>query len=243
MLQVGDVAFPFLENPAEDERGLTAWYSMAAHEGSVISEDGGNPAAPAILAKDKWLEKGVKGGLFRLALAPVSCHEAVIYLQVAPMDPDDYRARLDVLKIPEQYSGAPAVKMTNTARIPLGPREPEAMRAGFALLPLININAAEDAPVTLPSSANLRREMAGTLRNTCKPRKCPSVNEFNKVLAGSSPPAAETPDLLWPLPRAREGAATRQGEFTRDCCESGCVEFECVSCVLIIRTRHPGPDS
>ena len=209
---MGDVAFPYLDNPAEDERGLTAWFSMAAHAGSVVSEDGGNPATPAIVDKDKWEEKGIKGGLFRLALAPVTCYEAIIYLQVAPMDPDAYRARLDVLKIPEQYSGAPAVKMTNTARIPLGPREPEAMGAGLALLPLININAAEDAAVTLPNTARLRREMAGTLRNVCKPRKCPSVQEFNKVLAGSSPPAAETPQLLWPLPPARETATSRRGE-------------------------------
>ena len=186
---------------------------MANHTGTVVAEDGGKDQAQVVVAKDKWAEKGVGGGLFRLALAPISSKEAVVYLQIAPGDPETFRARLDVIKIPEQFSGVPAVNMTGTQKIPLGPREPEAMKAGLALLPFLNINAPDDAGVILPTTEHLRREMAGTLRAVCKPKKCPSVKEFKRLLATNNPPQADAPGLLWPLPRAEREPVNALGEL------------------------------
>ena len=178
----------------------------------MVAEDGGGDENQVIIAKDQWDEKGVKGGLFRLALAPISCREAVVYLQVAPMDPEAFRARLEVIKVPEQYSGVPAVNMTGTLKIPLGPREPEAMKAGLALLPFLNINAPEGVGVILPTTEHLRREMAGTLRAVCKPKKCPTVKEFKKLLATNNPPQADAPGLIWPLPRTERDPVNAMGE-------------------------------
>ena len=199
---------------------------MANHAGTVVAEDGGNDQAQVSVAKDGWAEKGVGGGLFRLALAPISSKEAVVYLQIAPGDPETFRARLDVIKIPEQYSGVPAVNMTGTQKIPLGPREPEAMKAGLALLPFLNINAPNDTGVILPTTEHLRREMAGTLRAVCKPRKCPSVKEFKKLLASNNPPQADSPGLLWPLPRVERNPVNAMGELLS--CNISCNDCEWV---------------
>ena len=113
-----------LENPGEDEKGYTAWFPMDLHPGSVIQEEGSAEAIP----KDKWAEKGIKGGMYRLAFIPLTCREALVYLQVAPVDAETFRKWLEEKNIPEQFSGVPAIRLQATGNTPwkirLGPREP-----------------------------------------------------------------------------------------------------------------------
>ena len=209
---------------------------MDLHEGSVITETGAGQ-----IQKDKWAENGVKGGMFRLAFAPISCYEAVVYMQVAPVDGETFRAWLDKKKLPEQFSGVPAIRMTDYTKIRLGPREPAEMNAGCAILPFILTNSDQESRVTLPTTEALRREAAATLRSVAKPRSCKGVVEYEKLLKNDSPPRAEIPQVLWPEVPARQQQGGAPGEchtcsqFLRvlrdlvrcfcECCELSC-DFE-----------------
>lgn len=180
---------------------------MEQHEGSVVRDIQGE-----VIPKDKWKDNGVLGGMFRLAVCPTSIYEAAVYLQVAPGSKESFENWLDTKKVPEQFSGVPAIRMTSKEKITMGPREATGLKCGLAIIPFIIVTSEDDARVVLPSTEALRREAAGTLRSVSIPKKCEEVKGYEKLLENGNPPKADIPPILWPEVGNRAARTNLAGE-------------------------------
>ena len=177
-----------LQSPDVDNRGLTAWYDMAACDGVTLK---GND--DEVVEKHTWGDIDVTGGAFRLAVVPISATEASIYIQVVPQTLEEFRTSLVPLGLHESFSGLAAIKLGG-GKIPLGPREPAAMKAGFGVLPFVGVNAALDAVVVLPDSDALKAEMFGTLRAVSAPRNLTQA-QWEVAKESKEPPRGDKPAM------------------------------------------------
>ena len=206
VFQLGDVHFPYLANPGNDERGQTAWYAMSAHQGTTLMQ------GEEIIPKDDWDKHGVTDGVFRLVFAPISDSEAVIYAVVAPTGFDSFRALLDAKELPEQFSGVVAIRIPGTGKIQLGPREAAGMKANMGIIPFLMVNAPEETQVKLPDKEALRAEVFAALRGVCIPRKISSRADYNAKLKATSFPQGDLPKIMWPAYSARTPGNNASGE-------------------------------
>ena len=197
-----------LGNPDDDNRGLTAWYDLAACNGVTLRD-----SDDEVVEKHTWSDLAITGGAFRLAVIPISAGEASIYIQVVPQTLEEFRASLVPLDLQETFSGLAAIKLGG-GKIPLGPREPAAMKAGFGVLPFVGINAALDAEVTLPDSDALKAEMFGTLRAVSAPRNLTEA-QWEVAKGAKEPPRGDKPAVQWPVYRLpnRNGNAVGKSEL------------------------------
>ena len=202
IFQTGDIDFPCLENPGEDDRGCTAWFQLSAHEGSVLLQ------GEDVIPKDEWERHGASDGMFRLFFAPVSSSEAAVYLQVAPETPEDFRNNLETKKIPESFSGVVAIKMPGSTKIRLGPQENKEMKVGMGLIPFIVVNGPEGVEVTLPEQEGLRQELFNILRAVSVPRDIKSPKDYCEKMKAPVPPKAGIPKLHWPPYTVRQATNT-----------------------------------
>ena len=216
-----------LESPGDDNRGLTAWYDMAACDGvSVRGSDG------EVIEKHNWAAQEITGGAFRLAAVPLSAKEASVYVQVVPLTLEEFRADLVLLELQESFSGLAAIKLGG-GKIPLGPKEPGAMKAGFGVLPFVGINAAMEAEVVLPDSDALKAEMFGTLRAVSAPR-CLTQAQWEVSRGSKEPPKGDRPSIMWPLYMAPNRNANAVGKFAwtlREYCSNS--ERVAVNCACV----------
>ena len=178
-------------NPGDDEKGFSAWMDMAGHEGSRVFD------GETLVPKHEWADKGVTGGVFRLAFVPMSDKEMVCYAQVVPLNLEDFRAGLLTLELQETFSGVAAIRLQQHTRVQLCPREGPDTRAGFATLPFLVIPGPDNEQYELPDSDALRQEVAGTLRSVGVPRKL-GIKEYTEAAKVQNPPKAATPDIMWP---------------------------------------------
>ena len=70
---------------------MTAWYDMALSPCVEVSLETG------VVAKQDWSDASAKGGVFRLAVVPLTAGEAAVYLQVVPLGLKAFRAHLEKL--------------------------------------------------------------------------------------------------------------------------------------------------
>ena len=199
--QIGDVDFPNLENPGEDNKGYTAWYQLSSITGCTLHLPGDDEAIP----KDEWERHGVTDGMFRLAFAPISSTEAMVYGQIVPVGPEAFRKLLEDKEIPEDYSGIIAIRLPGSARIALGPQEAKQMKAGLAILPFLVVNGPEDVEVTLPTQEGLKQELFNALRAVSIPRNVTSPKDYEDKLKCEDPPKAEIPKVMWPKYLCHQG--------------------------------------
>lgn len=190
--------FPALANPLTDNRGLTEWVDMADHEGSVITKNG------TVLEKDQWAAKRIGGGCFRLAVVPCGPGEASVYLQLVSMTLDELAHEAQAIEVDLMSSNIVAIKVGRGSTIPMAPRETRPMKASFGVLPFIYINGNPET-INLPSSAELRAEMAGTMRGVSVPLPIKAA-EFDAKRAEEAWHPAEEPAILWPEPPRVPGA-------------------------------------
>ena len=199
-----------LGSPGDDNRGFTAWYDLAACNGITLrgSDD-------EVLEKHTWGDIDVTGGAFRLCVIPVSAGEASIYIQVVPQTLEEFRASLVPLELQETFSGLAAIKLGGD-KIPMGPREPATLKAGFGVLPFVGVNAALDAEVVLPDSDALKAEMFGTLRAVAAPRNLTQA-QWEVAKGNKEPPKGDKPPVQWPLyrlPNRNGNVAGKQDLYT-----------------------------
>ena len=195
-----------LGNPDDDNRGLSAWYDLAACNGITLR---GND--DEVLEKHTWGDYDITGGAFRLAVIPISAGEASIYIQVVPQTLEEFRASLVPLDLQETFSGLAAIKLGG-GKIPLGPREPATLKAGFGVLPFVGVNAALDAEVVLPDSDALKAEMFGTLRAVSAPRNLTQA-QWEVAKGSKEPPRGDKPPVQWPLYRLPNRNGNIVGKF------------------------------
>lgn len=198
-----DVEFPSLANPMMDNRGLTEWTEITGHAGSVITKQG------TVLPKDQWAAKKIDGGCFRLAVVPVSATEAGVYLQFIPMPFDEISDESQTTGIMIESSSLVAIRMGKCGSIALAPSEMPPMKASLGLLPFIFVNGST-ANAKLPSTAELREEMAGTLRGVSVPLPTGAADLDKRRNEVDWPPAS-APEILWPAPtRTQAGVNARE---------------------------------
>ncbi len=187
-----DVEFQVLANPQADNRGFTQWVDLKDHQGSVVTRPGG------VLEKDRWGEKEIEGGCFRIAVVPINPREAAVYLQMIPMSLDFVVDECNKIEVDLLSSNIVAIRLGKYKKVRMAPREMPVMKAGMGLLPLLYING-NPPNLTLPSTEDLRAEMAATLRGVCVPIPT-KASEFDKRREEENWPHGETPDITWPVP-------------------------------------------
>ena len=195
--------FPVLANPMTDNRGLTLWTEIPNHAGSVVTNKG------TVLPKDQWADKNIIGGCFRLAVVPISPTEAGVYLQFVPMSLDEISEEAANTGIEIQSTSLVAIRLGKSGTIALAPREMPQMKATLGVLPFIYINGNTGNAV-LPSTAELREEMAGTLRGVSVPLPTTAA-QFDDKRSEEEWPPAMAPAIMWPAP-----APTPRGQNTSE---------------------------
>ena len=212
----------------EGERALTAWYDMVASLCVVVTTDTGE------VDKQDWEDNGIKGGVFRLAVVPITTEEAVVYLQVVPMDLQAFRAHLRKLR-QDEFMTQLAARLPEVGKVQLLPREPGVSKAGFGMLPFLWVDTEEGMEVHMPDQEILKKEMFNLLRRVRIPKKT-TLAAWMKAKGKESPPGTDAPAVLWPQyqkPRS-EGdslagtlaALVEQGDVFEDESETESVEWE-----------------
>ena len=94
----------------EGERALTAWYDMVASPCVVVTTETGE------VDKQDWEDNGIKGGVFRLAVVPITAEEAAVYMQVVPMDLQAFRTHLRKLRQDEFMTQLAAIRFPEVCK-------------------------------------------------------------------------------------------------------------------------------
>ena len=127
------------------------------------------------------------------------------------MSKTEWTEKAEEFRIDELYSGVVAILLKEEVEVPMVPRENRDAKAGFGVIPFIYANCTENAQVTLPSQAALKRELFGVLRSAKAPKKI-SGETFMGAFKDSTWQEAEYPQLRWPELLAPEEENVR-GEY------------------------------